>query len=76
MQKAIYFRENDISKHIQSKLELLEDLGDLPWVVHDSKENLFNDKEIKSMGITQQFVIAKDNLERKNSADFNIVTRW
>ena len=76
VQKAIYFRETDISKNIQSKLELLEDLGDLPWVVHDSKENLFNDKEIKSMGITQQFVIAKDNLERKNSVDFNIVTRW
>ena len=76
LQKAIYVRKNDFSKNIQSKLELLEDLGDLPWVVHDSKETLFNAKEVKSMGITQQFLIAKDKSNGKPSAEFNIVTRW
>lgn len=76
MQKVIYVTKSDFSKDIKSKLELLEDSGDLPWVVHDSKETLFNDKEVKLMGITQQFVISKDKLVLKNSSEFNIITRW
>ena len=76
VQKAIYVRKDNFSKDIQSKLELLEDKGGLPWIVHDSKETLFNDKEVKSMGITQQFLIGMDKMDRKTSSEFNIVTRW
>tara|TARA_B100001564_G_scaffold22553_1_gene16846 strand:- start:222 stop:1244 length:1023 start_codon:yes stop_codon:yes gene_type:complete len=76
VQKAIYVRKDNFSKDIQSKLELLEDKGGLPWIVHDSKETLFNDKEVKSMGITQQFLLGMDKMDRKTSSEFNIVTRW
>jgi len=75
VQNALHLNKTVSHKEVERELEELEDSGELPWIVHETEETMFNDEEAKSLGITQQFIILETDTNHYPHK-YHIVSRW